>query len=170
MKKMILSTLALVAFAANAQDIKAQAIDEIFQGYNNVYVDAPAAKKVKKTKADHLYYTKPAGTYYSAARDVDENTGEVLEYPYSYQTYLETRLVVPALAPVTFVNRSSNVESTEWQWNVFNYESLKQYGYITQDNSLSLMLANRRSTEEMYDSPILYSGDKTFLFGERKYI
>ena len=50
MKKMILSTLALVAFAANAQDIKAQAIDEIFQGYNNVYVDAPAAKKVKKDK------------------------------------------------------------------------------------------------------------------------
>lgn len=169
MKKFILSTLALVAYAANAQNINSQAINEIFTGSNSYYLDASAAKKAKKTKAEGLYYTKPAGTYYSAARDVDEKTSEVLEYPYSYQAYLETRLVVPALASVKFQNRSNKAASTEWQWNVFNYESLKQYGYITPDNNLSLMLPNRRSTEEMYDSPILYVGDKTFLFGETNY-
>ena len=51
MKKFILSTLALVAYAANAQNINSQAINEIFTGSNSYYLDASAAKKVKKPKA-----------------------------------------------------------------------------------------------------------------------
>ena len=169
MKKIILSTLVLTASVVNAQEYKTLPTDDIFQGSTGFYVETSAVKKPVRTKADDLYYTKPVGTYYSAARDVNEK-GETVEYPYSYQAFPETRLVVPALAPVTFVNRSKNAESTEWQWNVFDYENLKKYGYITQENDLSLMLPNRRATEEMYDSPILYAGENTFLFGEKNYI
>lgn len=144
--------------------------DAVFPGTNECFVVQTSKKNPMRTKSSGLYYTNPVGTYYSAARDVDENSGTQLEYPYSYQAYSETRLVLPALAPIIFTNHSSNAASTEWQWNVYNYETLKEYGYISADNSLSLMLPNRRSTEEMYDTPILYSGDETFLFGEKNYI
>ena len=175
MKKAISAAVLLAAsnISINAQNAPAeQFAADVFPATSEYRPYGSPAKAPQRTKATGLYYTNPVGTYYSAARDTDPDTGESLEYPYSYTAYQETRLVVPALAPFTFTNRSQDAAQTQWQWNVFNYDALKEYGYVTVDNSLSLMLANRRSTEEMYDVPILSSasGDDTFLFGEKNYI
>lgn len=165
--------LAASSISMNAQNAPVeQRPADVFPAASEYRPYAPATKAPRRTKAAGLYYTNPAGTYYSAARDVDPSTGDAMEYPYSYTAYSETRLVVPALAQFTFANRSQDAASTVWQWNVFSYDALKEYGYVTDGNNLSLMLANRRSTEEMYDVPILSSasGDNTFLFGEKNYI
>lgn len=169
-KVMFAVTMIAVSVANLSAQNDLQKPNAAFYGESGYFIAPETKSHPLRTIAKGLYYTNPEGTYYSAARDVDESTNVQLEYPSSITSYAETRLVVPALSPVTFTNHSSDAASTEWQWNVYNYESLKNYGYITAGNSLSLMLPNRRATEEMYDSPILYSGEETFLFGEKNYI
>ena len=172
MNKRPLSVFVLAAVASYvfAQDGKTVSpTSDIFPGHGGYYAVPHAANSPKRTKEEGLYYTNPTGTYYSAARDVDDN-GNLLEYPYSYKCYPETRLVVPALAPMTFVKHVEDGASAEWQWNVYNYEQLQKSGFITSDNNLSLILPNKRAEEEKYDAPILYSGDRSFLFGEKNVI
>ena len=172
MNKKLLSLLLLATSVScvSAQGKKTMTLaNDTFPGHGGCYAAPHAVNTPMRTKEEGLYYTNPTGSYYSAARDVDDN-GNLLEYPYSYRCYPETRLVVPALAPMTFTRHSRDEEEAEWQWNVYNYEQLRKSGFITSDNSLSLMLPNKRETEEKYDVPILYSGESSFLLGEKNTI
>lgn len=169
-KQFSVLVLAATASCAFAQDGKAALpASDTFPGHGGYYTVPGAAKSPQKAKKDGIYYTKPVGTYYSAARDVDDS-GNLTEYPYSYRCYPETRLVVPALAPVTFTKHVQGDVAAEWQWNVYNNEQLKNSGFVDKDNNLSLMLPNKSAAEEKYDVPILYSGDNTFLLGENNVI
>lgn len=170
MKRTLLlaATLAVTAFGASAQDGNTRHdAATVFPGTSVFYSSAPVHSGAMKTKKNRLYYTIPTGTYYSAALDVDEATGAVLEQPHSFTTYSDTRLVVPALQPSTFDNRSSDPSSAEWQWNDNSYDKLKEQGCITEKNAMQLTLPNLRSTEQQYATPVLSRDGKSFHFGEK---